>query len=147
MTSWLEKETGLTDRQWIEYVQEIIAANLAGDIFRYTDGDTDILFWIVELTEKIDELVPAMPVVNGNMWTARVLSAVLAAWYHNVQQAKIMDPRRPIALRQEASARLALWKDAMGKVVWREHTEIMDIFHGQQWENPFDPEATDGTFI
>ena len=146
MTSWLEKETGLTDRKWIEYVQEIIAANTVPS----TDpnhGDTDILFWIVELTEKIDELVPAMPVVDGNMWTARVLSAVLAAWYHNVQQAKIMDTRRPIALRQEASARLALWKDAMERVVCKEHLEIRDIFPGQQWEDPFDPGATDGTFI
>ena len=146
MASWLEQQTGLTDRQWIEYVQNIIAANTVPS----TDpnhGDTDILFWIVELTEKIDELVPAMPVVDGNMWTARVLSAVLAAWYHNVQQAKIMDTRRPIALRQEASARLALWMGAMERVVNKEHPEIMDIFPGQQWEDPFDPEATDGTFI
>ena len=146
MTSWLEKETGLTDRQWIEYVQEIIAANTVPS----TDpnhGDTDVLSWMVELTEKVNGLIPVRPVVDGNMWTARVLSAVLAAWYHNVQQAKIMDTRRPIALRQEASARLALWKDAMERVVCKEHLEIMDIFPGQQWEDPFDPEATDGTFI
>ena len=146
MTSWLEKETGLTDRQWIEYVQEIIAANTVPS----TDpnhGDTDILFWIVELTEKIDELVPAMPVVNGNMWTARVLSAVLAAWYHNVQQAKIMDPKRPIAMRRKVYDRLTLWMDAMESVATKDDPEIMDIFPGQQWENPFDPEATDGTFI
>jgi len=146
MASWLEQQTGLTDRQWIEYVQNIIAANTVPS----TDpnhGDTDILSWIVELTEKIDELVPAMPVVDGNMWTARVLSAVLAAWYHNVQQAKIMDPRRPIALRRKAYDRLTLWMGAMERVVNKDHPEIMDIFPGQQWENPFDPEATDGTFI
>jgi len=146
MTSWLEKETGLTDRKWIEYVQEIIAANTVPS----TDpnhGDTDILSWIVELTEKIHGLVPAMTVVDGNMWTARVLSAVLATWYHNVQQTKIMDPRRPIALRRKAYDRLTRWMDAMEMAATKDHPEIINIFPGQQWENPFDPEATDGTFI
>ena len=146
MTSWLEKETGLTDRKWIEYVQEIIAANTVPS----TDpnhGDTDILSWIVELTEKIHGLVPAMTVVDGNMWTARVLSAVLATWYHNVQQTKIMDPRRPIALRRKAYDRLTRWMDAMEMAATKDHAEIINIFPGQQWENPFDPEATDGTFI
>ena len=146
MTSWLETQTGLTDRQWIEYVQNIIAANTVPS----TDpnhGNTEVLSWMVELTEKVNGLVPAMPFVDGNMWTARVLSAVLAAWYRNVQQAKIKDPKRPIALRQEASIRLVLWMDAMERVVCKEHPEIRNIFPGQQWEDPFDPEATDGTFI
>ena len=35
----------------------------------------------------------------------------------------------------------------MERVVNKDHPEIINIFPGQQWENPFDPEATDGTFI
>ena len=98
MTTWLEQQTGLTDRQWIEYVQEIIAVNTVPS----TDpnhGNTEVLSWMVELTEKVNGLIatnvtPApghakimgikntdVPTaIDENMWTARVLSAVLAAW-------------------------------------------------------------------
>ena len=144
--TWLEEQTGVSDREWIEFVQTHISENTVPT----TDpqhGETIVTAWIVELTEKVLSRIPTDKPVDGNMWAARVMAAVLALWYHHVQWAKIRDPRRPIELRQRANVRLTRWRMGMDKIVMTRREDIAEIFPGQSWENPFDKDATDGTFI
>jgi hypothetical protein len=144
--TWLEEQTGRTERAWIEHVQALIVKHSRPSDDPHHD-DTDVVGWVGELAAEVDrELVQHMP-VDSNMWQARVLSSILALWYHNVQFAKTRDPRRPILLRITAISRLAKWRMAMNRIVADRHEEITDIFSGQEWEDPKRKDATDGTFI
>ncbi len=143
--SWLQENTGLSDREWIEYVQQLIREHSVPSSDPNHD-ETEVTAWIHELTVKV-ATIPTESQVDGNMFVSRIMSAVLALWYHNVQFAKTRDPRRPIQLRLKAVSRLSKWRIGLAKIAMDRNDEIKDIFSGQDWEDPKDKNATDGTFV
>lgn len=143
---WLEEATGKTDREWIEIVQHLIAQNTVPTIDP-NHGDTDVSAWILTLTEMVMEMSASSEPVDGNMYAARTVSAILALWYHNIQFAKTRDPRRPIKLRLASQDRLGKWRVGMVKIVMERNDYLEDIFSGQEFEDPKSRTARDGTFI
>lgn len=90
--------------------------------------------------------LPREGVYDGNMRAGLVLSYALALWYFRLHRAKCFDPRRPVAGRQLAYATW-LRNVAAFALLAVDGREDHAYFPGQQWDDPFGPEARDGSFV
>jgi hypothetical protein len=140
----LEAMTGRDAIWWTLFVQAVIA-----DAFRDNPKDPDhpVCDPAEWLNEVLQELADRRPKAYGdeNMWLARALSLVLATWDARISRAKAFDPRRPVALRRQAYNSYLRFGHALAAVTLDERGDF-EMFD-QPWESPYDPEATDGSFI
>lgn len=142
--SWLERATRRSPAWWIGKVQrEITRASTPSDNPKH--DTTDARRWIERVMEAVVGSLPA-GFYDGNMRAAAVLSQVLALWYLRVHRAKCYDPTRPVASRQQGLEDWLGYATALGALALDERHDAAAFPH-QDWESPFDPDATDGTFV
>jgi hypothetical protein len=142
---WLAHETGRSLPQWLRYVEDRIAAHTTPPDDP-NHGHTDSS-WIADLVLEIKRLgtIGKRP-FDENMRISRITGLILCAWYAHVHRAKVMDPRRPIALRREAYERRQSW---LAELALALHDERHDpeLWPDQEWESPFLPNARNGDFV
>lgn len=142
----IEEQTGHDELYWCHRIQELITAHS-----RPTDDPnhefTDAPAWIAVLAQEVwDSFVDTGRPTDENMWTARTLSIILGCWYSSLQRAKFGSPTRPIESRQAAHGVWLRWQTTWLEAVAREDLHPV-LFPHQPRDNPFDPDATDGSFV
>lgn len=137
---------------WVGRVQALIGA--AGDWANELHPECDVGKWVRELAGEVDaailEAKPNREEYDENMAAATALAIVLARWAVRIQRAKAFDPSRPIELRRRGLAAATVKARALEDAAYLpDQPEPVDTlyFPGQQWEDPFDRDATDGDFV
>lgn len=144
----LQEQTGHDSLYWCRRIQALIPQHSQRTSDPAHDF-TETLGWVTEITAELwrhflEQEYPSTQ--DENMWMARMLTLILGSWYSTIQRAKIGSPSRPVALRQQAYARWQTWFQCLIEVVTDE-TGFPVLFPGEARENPFEPSATDGSFI
>ena len=141
---WVGAVTGKDRKYWVALVQKLIAKHSRPTKDPW-HGVTATAKVIEALVKEIVKTYPKQERFDENMRMAAVLSYILATWYARVHRAKSYDPRRPVRLRKDAFMSRQRWAVAMFQTVIDE-SEDAEMFPGQKWETPWDPNPTDGFF-
>ena len=138
--TWLQTQTGKTDRWWLKRVGDLIAANS-----NHVTRVSDVAAWSKLLVEEVVERTEVPPGSDGNMLHASVLGYLLTKWFVRLVRAKSYDPRRPVKVRRLMMRRLAGYcQEVTGFMV--DESEDCVHFPKQKWDPPFAPGAKDGRF-
>ncbi len=110
-------------------------------------GTTNIMKWLIELIKIVWKQRPKDKGKHDeNMYITSHLGYILSTWYARVQRAKCFDPRRPVEVRKEAYKKYQNFVQTLMLGVASDEFDIT-IFPDQEWDNPFSPDAKNGTFI
>lgn len=103
--------------------------------------------WISDLAVAVVRCAEAREVHGDeNMGAAYVVSLILATWWSRLAHTKAYDPRRPIHLRRQALTIHAYGQSTLVAAILDERHDP-EMFKLPHWDNPYDPEATDGDFV
>lgn len=108
-------------------------------------GETKPVAWLTELIREFDKERPKDKEIDENIWMAYKLGTSLYLWAHYVRYAKSQDPNRPLKIRRKAQNSWARDMQTI-ELVLNEMPGIKKVFQ-QKWDDPFDENATDGTFV
>jgi hypothetical protein len=141
-SSYLEKSTGWTDEQWVDFIQRRIYDNT-----NWETRDTDVIPWLVDLINEVNDRSIGEPPRNfdENMRAASVLSVILGTWFARIQRAKAYDPNRPKNLRQKALRGWRKYCIVLMDIVADESKDHR--MFPQEWDAPFNPKAKSGDFV
>lgn len=144
---YLEAMTGHGADWWVAFVQRRIGETWTPNPDDPDHPISDPRDW---LHDVVDEVCAGMARVrtgpyDENIGAALVLSAVAGTWGSRCAHAKTQDPRRPVALRQDAYRRWLAHVGAIAQVLVDASSD--PDFFDQPWETPFAPDATDGSFV
>lgn len=151
LVDWLETRTGLCALDWVGIVQRAIReasgpARVAGKYKGHSMTDVDQ--WIAKVTRRVirEAGIKRHKDRDENMGLAAVLGMVLVAWYVRLHRAKAFDPNRPVELRKKALAQVNVYVGELVRVCFKDSMDPF-AFPGQEFENPYVPNARDGKFI
>src|SRR5258706_12418582 len=95
-------------------------------------------------SEVLRSFAKSGPAYDGNMRLAVCLGLILAHWYARIHRAKMMDPRRPIARRDNYPGWLRV--ATAYQLAFLDESKDDVILKGQPWNNPFWPHKRGGQF-
>lgn len=150
MHDWLARSTGHDGHWWMQRLQTRIQEHSSPTEDPDHDQTATTQAFCAVLTDLIQALEARFPVTgepyDGNMRMAACASCIMTLWYSRLQLAKIHDPHRPLATRQEAYRRLLLYQHAIVDALMN-MTDDSTYFPGQSWQSPFLFDATSGDFV
>ncbi len=149
---WLEGKTGHGTVYWMARIQTLIAEHSTPpDDTGHGSTDSEAV-----LHSLVHEIVSHSPVshplsgiaaYDGNMYLFSVLAHITTLWYSTVQRAKLSDPKRPVGNAMMVYREMYLpWLLELQRILF-DHSQDATYFPGQQWQNPFMPDAESGSFI
>ncbi len=144
---WLKSETGYGSVYWLDYVGQRIKKHskpVKGSVHDTTDPEK----WLKDLVHYFWGIMKTKDwqVRDENLACAATLSMILCLWFSRCARAKSYDKRRPIKLRKKAQERLITYWKAMLECFVDESRDPL-MFPSQEWESPYDPNATNGTYV
>lgn len=147
-SDWLELKTGHDAAWWMLVVQGLIAEE-----WRENPDDPDHplsepAVWMEQLIVAVNRCRPPEDgePYDENLWMASVVGSILAVWAARCSYAKTHDPNRPVGLRRLAYLKHQQFTAGLSMMVHSIRRDT-DVWADQQWEQPFQRDATDGSFV
>lgn len=133
---------------WLTRVQELIE-DASGPVLKKGPfkghSRTKPVKWLTNLVKQMDSVRPKDDKFDENIWMAYQLGWVLFLWAHYCRYAKSQDPNRPLEIRRKSQNAWAKDMQTFEEII-NDMPGIEKVFK-QKWDDPFGPNAKDGTFV